>query len=123
MPRILLVEDNEMNRDMLSRRLERKGHEVIVQKRRTDTDLRLFNCEPGIMMPGYLLERDKRKGVALSFFRVRAGGTVKLQNKIRREHFPRQSARSESNMPAQNFLAITASKTDRRNVTRQTIHI
>lgn len=28
--RILLVEDNEMNRDMLSRRLTRKGHEVIL---------------------------------------------------------------------------------------------
>jgi CheY-like chemotaxis protein len=28
MPKILLVEDNEMNRDMLSRRLERKGFEV-----------------------------------------------------------------------------------------------
>ena len=28
MARILLVEDNEMNRDMLSRRLERKGFEV-----------------------------------------------------------------------------------------------
>jgi CheY-like chemotaxis protein len=30
MPRILLVEDNEMNRDMLSRRLERKGFTVLV---------------------------------------------------------------------------------------------
>ena len=30
MARILLVEDNEMNRDMLSRRLERRGYEVIV---------------------------------------------------------------------------------------------
>lgn len=30
MPRILLVEDNEMNRDMLSRRLLRKGYEVIM---------------------------------------------------------------------------------------------
>ncbi len=30
MARILLVEDNEMNRDMLSRRLERKGYEVIL---------------------------------------------------------------------------------------------
>jgi CheY-like chemotaxis protein len=30
MPRILLVEDNEMNRDMLSRRLARKGFEVVV---------------------------------------------------------------------------------------------
>lgn len=30
MPRILLVEDNEMNRDMLSRRLTRKGYEVVM---------------------------------------------------------------------------------------------
>ncbi len=30
MAKILLVEDNEMNRDMLSRRLERKGHQVII---------------------------------------------------------------------------------------------
>jgi CheY-like chemotaxis protein len=30
MHRILLVEDNEMNRDMLSRRLERKGFAVLV---------------------------------------------------------------------------------------------
>ncbi|MFN0151062.1 MAG: response regulator [bacterium] len=29
MARILLVEDNEMNRDMLSRRLVRKGYDVI----------------------------------------------------------------------------------------------
>jgi CheY-like chemotaxis protein len=30
MAKILLVEDNEMNRDMLSRRLARKGHEVFI---------------------------------------------------------------------------------------------
>jgi two-component system, cell cycle response regulator DivK len=30
MPKILLVEDNELNRDMLSRRLTRRGYEVIV---------------------------------------------------------------------------------------------
>ena len=30
MPKILLVEDNEMNRDMLSRRLQRKGYEVVI---------------------------------------------------------------------------------------------
>ena len=30
MPRILLVEDNEMNRDMLSRRLIRRGYEVAL---------------------------------------------------------------------------------------------
>jgi len=30
MPKILLVEDNEMNRDMLSRRLQRKGFDVLI---------------------------------------------------------------------------------------------
>jgi len=30
MARILLVEDNEMNRDMLSRRLARQGHTVLI---------------------------------------------------------------------------------------------
>src|SRR5207249_2469307 len=30
MPKILLVEDNEMNRDMLSRRLERKGYTITL---------------------------------------------------------------------------------------------
>jgi CheY-like chemotaxis protein len=30
MPKILLVEDNEMNRDMLSRRLIRSGYDVVL---------------------------------------------------------------------------------------------
>ena len=30
MAKVLLVEDNEMNRDMLSRRLTRKGYEVVM---------------------------------------------------------------------------------------------
>lgn len=30
MPTLLLVEDNEMNRDMLSRRLERRGYTVAI---------------------------------------------------------------------------------------------
>lgn len=30
MSKILLVEDNEMNRDMLSRRLQRRGYEVVL---------------------------------------------------------------------------------------------
>ena len=30
MPKILLVEDNEMNRDMLSRRLQRRGYPVVI---------------------------------------------------------------------------------------------
>ncbi len=30
MPKVLLVEDNEMNRDMLSRRLMRNGYDVVI---------------------------------------------------------------------------------------------
>ena len=30
MAKLLLVEDNEMNRDMLSRRLERRGYQVVI---------------------------------------------------------------------------------------------
>jgi CheY-like chemotaxis protein len=30
MARILLIEDNEMNRDMLSRRLERRGYQMLI---------------------------------------------------------------------------------------------
>ncbi len=30
MPKILLVEDNEMNRDMLSRRLSRQGYDIVI---------------------------------------------------------------------------------------------
>ena len=30
MTRLLLVEDNDMNRDMLSRRLQKKGYEVVL---------------------------------------------------------------------------------------------
>jgi CheY-like chemotaxis protein len=30
MSKILLIEDNEMNRDMLSRRLQKKGYEVVI---------------------------------------------------------------------------------------------
>jgi len=30
MPKLLLVEDNELNRDMLSRRLQRRGYEILI---------------------------------------------------------------------------------------------
>ncbi len=30
MAKILLVEDNEMNRDMLARRLQRRGYQVVI---------------------------------------------------------------------------------------------
>ena len=40
MLKILLVEDNEMNRDMLSRRLQRRGYEVVLA----------FDGESGVAM-------------------------------------------------------------------------
>ena len=58
MPKILLVEDNEMNRDMLSRRLERKGYTVslaldgaeALQKARAETpDLILMDMSLPVM--------------------------------------------------------------------------
>ena len=36
MATVLIVEDNEMNRDMLSRRLMRKGFEVVMAVERSD---------------------------------------------------------------------------------------
>lgn len=36
MSRVLIIEDNEMNRDMLSRRLERAGHVVLIAVNATD---------------------------------------------------------------------------------------
>ena len=45
MPRILLVEDNEMNRDMLSRRLERKGYEVAIAADGAEA-VRMTTAEP-----------------------------------------------------------------------------
>lgn len=45
MARILLVEDNEMNRDMLGRRLERRGHEIFMA----------VDGEQGVRMAGELL--------------------------------------------------------------------
>jgi CheY-like chemotaxis protein len=44
MPRILLVEDNEMNRDMLSRRLRRHGYEVEIA---TDVQVGLETARAG----------------------------------------------------------------------------
>ena len=30
MPKLLIIEDNEMNRDLLSRRLQRRGYEIVL---------------------------------------------------------------------------------------------
>ena len=61
MARILLVEDNEMNRDMLSRRLSRKGFEVevaITGVEGVDTARRLQSDLDLILMDVSLPEMD-----------------------------------------------------------------
>ena len=50
MAKILVVEDNEMNRDMLSRRLQRRGHEVVCAVDGAD-GLAVARCEaPGLIL-------------------------------------------------------------------------
>ena len=59
MPRILLVEDNEMNRDMLSRRLVRHGFEVVVAvDGRQGLDMALSERPDLILMDMSLPEMD-----------------------------------------------------------------
>jgi CheY-like chemotaxis protein len=50
MPKILLVEDNEMNRDMLSRRLERRGYEVILAFDGQDALQRAATIPPDLVL-------------------------------------------------------------------------
>ena len=72
MPKILLVEDNEMNRDMLSRRLERKGYSVSIaldgaeglEKARTEApDLILMDMSLPVM-DGWEATRQLKAGEA-----------------------------------------------------------
>ncbi len=50
MPKILLVEDNEMNRDMLTRRLQRRGYEVIASSDGEDGLLRAQTDHPDLVL-------------------------------------------------------------------------
>ena len=50
MPKILLVEDNEMNRDMLLRRLQRKGYEVIVAVNGEEGIAKAQSEAPGLIL-------------------------------------------------------------------------
>ena len=77
MPKILLVEDNEMNRDMLSRRLQRRSFEVAlavdggeaVAKAGQDTDLVLLDMSLPVMdgwtVAGKLKGQDATKGIPI----------------------------------------------------------
>ncbi len=50
MPTLLLVEDNEMNRDMLSRRLERKGYTVVIAVDGGEGLAMAANCRPDLIL-------------------------------------------------------------------------
>lgn len=50
MPKILLVEDNELNRDMLLRRLERRGFEVIVAVNGQEGVEKAFSESPDLIL-------------------------------------------------------------------------
>ena len=50
MPKILLVEDNEMNRDMLSRRLQRRGYEVVTAHDGEQGHLLASSEEPDLIL-------------------------------------------------------------------------
>ncbi len=50
MPTLLLVEDNEMNRDMLSRRLERKGYAVIIAVDGGEGLAMAASCRPDLIL-------------------------------------------------------------------------
>ena len=50
MPRILLVEDNELNRDMLSRRLQRRGYEVVLALDGQDAVQRASTSTPDLVL-------------------------------------------------------------------------
>jgi CheY-like chemotaxis protein len=50
MPTILLVEDNEMNRDMLSRRLHRRNFNVITATNGADAVSTALSAEPDLVL-------------------------------------------------------------------------
>ena len=50
MPKILLVEDNEMNRDMLSRRLQRRGYNVVTAHDGEQGHLLASSEEPDLIL-------------------------------------------------------------------------
>ncbi len=50
MTKLLLVEDNEMNRDMLSRRLQRKGFDVVIAIDGVEAIVRAGESKPDLIL-------------------------------------------------------------------------
>ena len=82
MAKILVVDDDEMNRDMLSRRLLRRGYEVdlavngqeAIEKARRD--LPALTVRGGVTVRRVLVERGRAVGVLTDDGPVRAGEVV-----------------------------------------------
>ena len=49
-PHILLVEDNELNRDMLSRRLERRGYRITMAVDGAEGLAKAGECKPDLIL-------------------------------------------------------------------------
>ena len=49
-PHILLVEDNELNRDMLSRRLERRGYRITMAVDGAEGIAKAVECRPDLIL-------------------------------------------------------------------------
>ncbi|SEK16412.1 MULTISPECIES: response regulator [unclassified Variovorax] len=50
MPKILLVEDNELNRDMLSRRLSRRGYDMVMAFDGADALIAATSARPALIL-------------------------------------------------------------------------
>lgn len=50
MPKLLLVEDNEMNRDMLSRRLTRKGYDIVIAQDGAEAIAKVATESPEVIL-------------------------------------------------------------------------
>ena len=57
MARILVVDDDEMNRDMLSRRLERKGFQILLAVNGREAVASVLRAVCGVELPRALLSQ------------------------------------------------------------------
>ena len=81
MAKILLVEDNEMNRDMLSRRLLRKGYEVVMAVDGEQAVAMAQSEKPDLI----LMEQNFPETIELSQHAAANGATVAVGSHVKDE--------------------------------------